>query len=77
VRAAAVASLYGHDPLAFLALEPDDFRLANLIMTEQARIEEERERGRLDYLASKMAALTSQGITKWLAKNLSKVVHGR
>ncbi|WP_156759562.1 hypothetical protein [Microbacterium karelineae] len=72
-----MASVYGWDPLAFLALEEDDFRLANLIVSEQSRLEEERERGRLDYLASKTASLTAQSITKWLGKHLPKMLHLR
>lgn len=77
MKAAAVAALYGHDPITTLALESDDYRLLMAIVAEQARLEDERERGRLDYLASKTASLTAQSITKWLGKHLSKVVHGR
>lgn len=72
-----MAALYGHDPLATLALEADDYRVLMAVVEEQARLEDERERGRLDYVASKTASLTAQSITKWLGKNLSKVVHGR
>ncbi|WOF23844.1 hypothetical protein N8K70_03950 [Microbacterium betulae] len=68
-----MASVYGQDPIAFLALEEDDFRLMNLIIAERARIDEERDRGRMDYLAGKTAALTAQAITRWLGKNLPKM----
>ncbi|WP_221585552.1 hypothetical protein [Microbacterium sp. G2-8] len=72
-----MASIYGHDPLAFLALEEDDFRLMNIIIGEQARLDEERERGRIDYLASRTASLTAQSITKWLGKHLPKMLSRR
>ena len=77
MRAAAVASMDGWDPLEFLALEEHDARLVWRVLEERRRLEEERDRGRLDYLASRTAGLTAQSITKWLGKNLSKVIHGR
>lgn len=72
-----MASMYGLDPLAFLALEQDDFRLVNRILEKRSQLEEERERGRLDYLASKTAGLTAQSITRWLSKALPKLLANR
>lgn len=68
-----MASSYGWNPLAYLALEESDARLANKILEEAVRQAEERERGRLDYLASKTASMTAQAITKWFARNLPKM----
>ncbi|MGX9348160.1 hypothetical protein [Microbacterium sp. KNMS] len=72
-----MASIYGWDPLAYLALEADDARLAGHILAERVRLEEERDRGRMDYLAGRTAGLTAQAITKWLGKNLAKLSRGR
>lgn len=77
MRAAAVASVYGWAPLDYLALEEDDFRLVNQVLAERARIDEEREQGRMDYLAGKTASLMTQSLTKWLGKNLPKLVPRR
>lgn len=74
MRSAAVASSHGWNPLAYLALEEGDMRLAQKVLQEAVRLEEERERGRLDYLASKTAAMTAQAITKWLGRNLPKLL---
>lgn len=68
-----MASAHGWNPLDYLALEADDARLANAVIREAVRLEDERTRGRLDYLASKTASITAQAITKWLAKNLPKL----
>ncbi|MGO1265597.1 MAG: hypothetical protein ACTMIY_03070 [Microbacterium gubbeenense] len=44
------------------------------VVEEQARLEDERAQGRMDYLAGKTASLTVQSLTKWLGKNLPKMV---
>lgn len=72
-----MASLHGLDPLAYLALEVDDLRIANAIIAARARLDEERKRGELDYLASKTAHLTAQPLTNWLGRNLPRLFKRR
>jgi hypothetical protein len=63
-----VAGLAGRDPLSFLALEADDFRLENLIIQEQLRIEDERARAWIEYLAKYMSQLTSGSILRGVSR---------
>jgi hypothetical protein len=61
-----VASLYGFDALAYLALEARDLIMADAVLAERIKIEDERRQRELDYLSGRTASL----ITNWLAQSL-------
>lgn len=77
MKSAAVAALYGWDPLRFVALEEDDLRVGMHILKEQIRLEEERERARLDYLSDRVSQLTSGSILRGLIRITSSLFRRR
>lgn len=69
--------MYGFQPLEYLALDDDDRRIADLVIEHRARLEEEREQSRREYSAARTAGLTAQAITRWLGKNLPRLIPRR
>lgn len=76
VKAAAVASHFGIDPLSFLTLAEGDRRIVAAVLSERAELDAEHRKAELDYLASKTASLTSEQMIRWLAKSLPKLRGG-
>jgi len=68
-----VASLYGWNPIEFLALTPEDARIALAVLEQRTRIQEDVDRTRADYLAGRTAERLVPPLIRWLARNLPKL----
>lgn len=59
---AAVAGLYGWDPMRLLAMAEDDFVLASIVLNETHRIAGERQVELLDHVANKTSSQVVAGV---------------
>lgn len=76
IGSAAVALLHGLDPLTFLGLHPDDYRLTVAVVDRAQRLREDAAVALADRQAARTAGLTAQAITKWLGRALKAMSKG-
>ncbi|GAB3867389.1 hypothetical protein GCM10028801_41270 [Nocardioides maradonensis] len=68
VETAAVALLHGFDPLQFLGYAPEDYDVAIAVLERAQKIRADELKWFADYVSGRTAGLTSQAITKWIAR---------
>lgn len=72
IHNAAVALLYGLDPVEFLSRSPGDYLVTALALEKAEDIAAERRKQLADYQSASTAGMTARAITKWIARNFRR-----